>query len=53
MTMGTPVLRRSAKVSRQDGRVAILHLDEELSFEGKGATLFDRVLPLLDGTPDV
>jgi pyrroloquinoline quinone (PQQ) biosynthesis protein C len=53
MTMATPVLRRSAKVSRRDGRVAINHLDEEVSLEGKGATLFDRMLPLLDGNNDV
>jgi pyrroloquinoline quinone (PQQ) biosynthesis protein C len=48
-TSVTPVLRRSAKVSRRDGRVTIQHLDEEISLEGKGAALLDRMLPLLDG----
>ena len=44
-----PVLRRSAKVSRQDGRVAIQYLDEEISLEGAGARLLDRMIPYLDG----
>jgi pyrroloquinoline quinone (PQQ) biosynthesis protein C len=49
MTTATPVLRRSAKVSRGNGRVAIEYLDEEISLEGPGAQLLDRMLPLLDG----
>jgi pyrroloquinoline quinone (PQQ) biosynthesis protein C len=49
MTTATPVLRRSAKVSRSDGRVVIQHLDEEISLEGAGAKLLDRMLPFLDG----
>ncbi len=53
MTMLTPVLRRSAKVSRQDGLLAIQHLDEELVIEGAGAVLFERMVPLLDGKNDV
>ena len=28
-----PVLRRSARISRHDGRLAITHLDEEISLE--------------------
>ncbi len=47
--METPVLRRSAKVSTKDGRVAIQHLDEEISLEGAGARLFERLVPYLDG----
>src|SRR5947208_2057371 len=53
MTMATPVLRRSAKVSRQDGRMVIKHLDEEISLEGKGAALLERMVPLLDGKNNV
>ena len=49
MNTAIPVLRRSAKVSRRDGRVLIQHLDEEISLEGAGAALLDRMLPLLDG----
>jgi len=49
MTMQTPVLRRSAKVSHRDGAVVIQHLDEEIILEGAGARLLDRMLPLLDG----
>ncbi len=48
-----PVLRRSAKVSRGDGRVAIEHLDEEISLEGAGAALLDRMLPFLDGKNNI
>jgi pyrroloquinoline quinone (PQQ) biosynthesis protein C len=44
-----PVLRRSAKVARHDGRLAITHLDEEISLEGAGARLLDRMIPYLDG----
>jgi pyrroloquinoline quinone (PQQ) biosynthesis protein C len=53
MTMATPVLRRSAKVSRKDGRVTIEHLDEEISLEGKGALFLGRVLPFLDGKNEI
>ena len=49
MTTMTPILRKSAKVSKNNGRVVIEHLDEEISLEGKGAALLDRMLPLLDG----
>jgi len=49
MTNMTPILRKSAKVSKRDGRVVIEHLDEEISLEGKGAALLDRMLPMLDG----
>ena len=49
MTTATPVLRRSAKVSRRDGRLVIEHLDEEIMLEGAGAALLDRMLPYLDG----
>jgi pyrroloquinoline quinone (PQQ) biosynthesis protein C len=49
MSTHTPVLRRSAKVSKRDNKVVIEHLDEEISLEGKGAELLDRMLPMLDG----
>src|SRR5690349_395814 len=49
MTTESPVLRHSAKVSRQEGRLAITHLDEEISLEGAGARLLDRMIPYLDG----
>jgi pyrroloquinoline quinone (PQQ) biosynthesis protein C len=49
MTTPTPSLRRSAKVSRKEGRVAIQHLDQEIALEGPGAALLDRMIPLLDG----
>jgi pyrroloquinoline quinone (PQQ) biosynthesis protein C len=52
-THSIPVLRRSAKVSRSRGRVVIEQLDQELSMEGSGAALLDRMLPLLDGRHDV
>jgi pyrroloquinoline quinone (PQQ) biosynthesis protein C len=44
-----PVLRRSAKVSKRPGRVAIEHLDQEIALEGAGASLLARMIPLLDG----
>jgi pyrroloquinoline quinone (PQQ) biosynthesis protein C len=49
----TPVLRRGATVSGEDGRVVIRHLDDEISLEGAGARLLYRMLPLLDGDNDV
>jgi pyrroloquinoline quinone (PQQ) biosynthesis protein C len=33
----------------RDGQVAIQHLDEEITLEGAGARLFDRLAPHLDG----
>jgi pyrroloquinoline quinone (PQQ) biosynthesis protein C len=48
-----PVLRRGARVSGEDGRVVIRHLDDEISLEGAGARLLSRMLPLLDGDNDV
>ena len=53
MTKAIPALRRSAKVSRGDGRVSIQYLDEVISLEGAGAALLDRMLPLLDGKNDL
>src|SRR5262245_54082697 len=44
-----PAFRRSAKVSRQDGRLSIVYLDEEITLEGAGARLLDRLIPYLDG----
>jgi pyrroloquinoline quinone (PQQ) biosynthesis protein C len=53
MAMATPVLRRSAKVTKDNGKVTITHLDEQISLEGKGAVLLDRVIPMLDGNSSV
>jgi pyrroloquinoline quinone (PQQ) biosynthesis protein C len=44
-----PVLRRSAKVSKRPGRVALVHLDHEIALDGAGALLLARMIPLLDG----
>jgi pyrroloquinoline quinone (PQQ) biosynthesis protein C len=52
-TTSNPLLRRSARVSRRDGRVLIEHLDEEIALEGTGAALLDRLLPHLDGKAPV
>jgi pyrroloquinoline quinone (PQQ) biosynthesis protein C len=52
-TTEIPILRRSAKVAHRDGRVVIEHLDEEISLEGAGAALLDRMLPFLDGKSTV
>ena len=49
MTTEIPILRRSARVSRRDGRVLIEHLDEEVELRGAGAVLLDRLLAQLDG----
>jgi pyrroloquinoline quinone (PQQ) biosynthesis protein C len=48
-TTEIPILRRSAQVARRGGRLVIEHLDEEVSLEGAGAALFERMLPHLDG----
>jgi pyrroloquinoline quinone (PQQ) biosynthesis protein C len=53
MSMATPVIRRSAKVTKDNGRMVIKHLDEEISLEGKGAALLDRMIPMLDGKNNV
>lgn len=52
-TTETLILRRSAKVARRGGRIVIEHLDEEISLEGTGAALFERMLPHLDGKSTV
>jgi pyrroloquinoline quinone (PQQ) biosynthesis protein C len=44
-----PLLRRSAKVSRQPDRVVIEYLQEEVTLEGRAADLFGRVVEHLDG----
>jgi pyrroloquinoline quinone (PQQ) biosynthesis protein C len=50
MEMGFPLLRRSANVQRrEEGRLIIEHLSNEVTLEGPAAALFDRLLPHLDG----
>ncbi len=44
-----PLLRRSAKVSDRNGRIAIEYLTEEVVLEGAAATLFAKIRPHLDG----
>ncbi len=49
MEMGFPMLRRTARTERQDGRLAIRHLTDEVTLEGPGADLLGRMLPHMDG----
>ena len=42
MTMQSPVLRHSAKISQKDGGVAIEYLDEEIGLQGAGAKLLSQ-----------
>jgi pyrroloquinoline quinone (PQQ) biosynthesis protein C len=49
METAFPLLRRSARVERRDGKVIIEHLSNEVTLEGAAATLLDRMLPHLDG----
>ena len=44
-----PLLRRSATVSPAPGRVTIEYLDDEITLEGAGADLLERLLPHFDG----
>ncbi len=44
-----PLLRRSAKVSKNNGSVAIQYLTDEIVLDGAAATLFSKMLPHLDG----
>jgi pyrroloquinoline quinone (PQQ) biosynthesis protein C len=53
MEPGFPLLRRSASVRRHDGQIVIEHLSREVTLEGPAATLFDRLLPHLDGETSV
>jgi len=48
-SLDLPFLKRSAKVSRDDGRVTIRHLLDEVTLEGAGAQLFAKLEPQLDG----
>jgi pyrroloquinoline quinone (PQQ) biosynthesis protein C len=53
MEIGFPLLRRSASVRRHDGQIVIEHLSHEVTLVGPAATLFDRLLPHLDGQTSV
>jgi pyrroloquinoline quinone (PQQ) biosynthesis protein C len=44
-----PLLKRSAKVTRDDGHVVIVHLRDEVTLEGAAAQLFGKIEPQLDG----
>jgi pyrroloquinoline quinone (PQQ) biosynthesis protein C len=48
-TNAAPIFRRTAKVTRHDGKVVIAHMRNEVTLEGVAATLFDKVQPHLDG----
>ena len=48
-----PVLRRTAKVTREDGRVVIEHLRDQVTLEGVAAELFAKMLPRLDGATGI
>ena len=52
-TTGLPLLKRSAKVVKQNGSVVIQYRDEEVTLEGKAADLFSKMLPRLDGATSV
>jgi pyrroloquinoline quinone (PQQ) biosynthesis protein C len=53
MTMEMPVLKRSATVTQDQGRVVIDYLTDQITLEGKAAELFGRVMPHLDGATAV
>jgi pyrroloquinoline quinone (PQQ) biosynthesis protein C len=53
VTKDLPLLRRSAKVSSQSGRVVIQHMQDEVTLEGAAAELFNKMLPKLDGKTDI
>jgi pyrroloquinoline quinone (PQQ) biosynthesis protein C len=44
-----PLLKRSAKVTRSNGRVVIQHMRDEVTLEGAAAELFTKMQPQLDG----
>jgi pyrroloquinoline quinone (PQQ) biosynthesis protein C len=44
-----PFLKRTAKVSRENGHVKIQHMLEEVTLEGAGAALFSKLAGELDG----
>ena len=48
-TLDLPFLKRTAKVSRDNGHVVIRHLTDEITLEGAGAKLFSKIEPQLDG----
>jgi pyrroloquinoline quinone (PQQ) biosynthesis protein C len=48
-SLDLPFLKRSARVSRENGRVTIRHLLDEVTLEGAGAQLFSKIEPQLDG----
>jgi pyrroloquinoline quinone (PQQ) biosynthesis protein C len=43
------LLKRNATVLRSDERIVIRYLQDEITLEGRAATLFGQMLPLLDG----
>jgi pyrroloquinoline quinone (PQQ) biosynthesis protein C len=44
-----PLLRRSVTVARQNGHVALRHMNEEVVLEGAAAQLFTKIQDQLDG----
>jgi pyrroloquinoline quinone (PQQ) biosynthesis protein C len=44
-----PLLKRSVKVARQNGHVALRHMNEEVLLEGAAAELFTKIEAQLDG----
>jgi len=52
-SMDLPFLKRSAKVSRENGSVVIRHLLDEVTLDGPGAQLFAKIEPRLDGTATI
>jgi len=48
-SMDLPFLKRSAKVSRENGHVVIRHLLDEVTLEGAGGELFSKLQAQLDG----
>jgi pyrroloquinoline quinone (PQQ) biosynthesis protein C len=47
--MDLPLLKRSAQITRQNGRVVIQRLRDEVTLEGAAAEIFNKMLPRLDG----
>jgi pyrroloquinoline quinone (PQQ) biosynthesis protein C len=54
MSTQLPVLKRTAKVVHSGGdKVAIEYLGQQVTLEGIAATLFDKMLPYLDGNTGI
>jgi pyrroloquinoline quinone (PQQ) biosynthesis protein C len=48
-----PLLKRSARVVRQNGSVVIHYMRDEVTLDGSAAELFSKMLPKLDGNTKI